>query len=102
MSRPNKPKDNAVAERFIKTFKEHKLNGMTIEQWLLNSYNQNPNFRNTRSVLNKFVKSLNSKKNKKSLKTSPQRHDNQLSKTSMLMIEPKYSQSVLNAFRGRF
>ena len=26
MSRANTPKDNAVAERFMRTFKEHKIN----------------------------------------------------------------------------
>ena len=32
MSRENTPMDNAVAERFLKTFKEHRVNGMTIKQ----------------------------------------------------------------------
>ena len=32
MSRDNTPTDNAVAERFMRTFKEHKINGKIIEQ----------------------------------------------------------------------
>ena len=35
MSRANTPKDNAVADRFMRTFKEHKVNGMTFQQQLL-------------------------------------------------------------------
>lgn len=32
MSRENTPTDNAVAERFMRTFKEHQVNGKTFEQ----------------------------------------------------------------------
>lgn len=32
MSRANTPKDNAVAERFMRTFKEHKINDTTFQQ----------------------------------------------------------------------
>lgn len=32
MSRANKPKDNAVVERFMRTLKEHQVKGKTFEQ----------------------------------------------------------------------
>lgn len=100
MSRKNTPTDNAVAERFMKTFKEHRVDGMSMKQWLLYPYNQNPDFKNTRSVLNKFIKSLN--KNKKSFKISTQRHDNQSSNASMLMIEPKHTKAFSRHFGDDF
>lgn len=34
MSRENTPTDNAVAERFMKTFKNHRIYGATIEEEL--------------------------------------------------------------------
>jgi putative transposase len=34
MSRANTPKDNPVAERFMRTFKEHKINNKTFQQEL--------------------------------------------------------------------
>jgi hypothetical protein len=98
MSRENTPTDNAVAERFMKTFKEHKINGITIEDLLTRYTLKNPNFRNSRSILNQYVESLNEKPNKKSLQLSPERHDKQLSMASMLMAEPTYSK----AFSERF
>lgn len=51
-----------------------------------------PNFRSYRSVLNEYIRSLNGKPNKKS-KTSPQRHDRDVSVAASLMTEPKYTQS---------
>ena len=32
MSRANKPKDNEVVERFIRTLKEHKINDRTLQE----------------------------------------------------------------------
>ena len=32
MSRVNTPKDNPVAERFMRTFKEHQINGRTFHK----------------------------------------------------------------------
>lgn len=32
MPRENTPTDNAVAERFMRTFKKHLINGKTFEQ----------------------------------------------------------------------
>lgn len=66
MSRENTPTDNAVAERFMKTFKEHKVQGLTIEQYLLHCLLDNPEFKHSRSVMNQYVKSFNNKPNRKS------------------------------------
>ena len=52
---------------------------MTIEQLLINCFQQNPDFKNSRSLLNQFVKSLNKKQNKKSLQLSKDRHDKNFS-----------------------
>ena len=98
MSRENTPTDNAVAERFMKTFKEHRLNCQTIQEWLLDSFSQNPDFRNSRSVLNKFVKSLNNTQNKKSTLMPPERHDKRSSVASLLMREPKHPKAFSKHF----
>lgn len=98
MSRENTPTDNAVAERFMKTFKEHKLEGKTIQEYLIDSFAQNPNFKNSRAILDKFVKSLNEKQNKKSQKTSPESHDIRSTTASMFMAEPKYPKAFSKHF----
>jgi transposase InsO family protein/integrase len=102
MSRENTPTDNAVAERFMKTFKEHKINGVTIEDLLTGYTLENPNFRNSRSILNQYVKSLNEKPNKKSFQLSPERHDKQSSTASMLMAEPTYPKAFSKHFGDDF
>jgi integrase len=102
MSRENTPTDNAVAERFMKTFKEHKIDGITIEDRLTQCTLENPNFRNSRSVLNQYVKSLNKKPNKKSLHLSPERHDKQTFMASMLMTEPTYPRAFSKHFGNDF
>ena len=92
MARENTPTDNSVAERFMRTFKEHKIHGTTIEERLSNNLVIEPNFRSYRAVLNEYVKSLNSKPNRKSI-TAPQKHDKDVSTAAMLMADPKYSQA---------
>jgi len=98
MSRENTPTDNAVAERFMRTFKEHKIDGITIEDLLTQCILENPNFRNSRSILNQYVKSLNEKPNKKSLPLSPEKHDKQSSTAAMLMAEPTYPKAFSKHF----
>ena len=46
---------------FRRTFKEHSLDEMTIKPGLVNSYNQNLDFKSIRSELNRFVKSVTNK-----------------------------------------
>ncbi len=103
MSRENTPTDNAVAERFMKTFKEHKIDGITIEDLLTQCILENPNFRNSRSILNQYVRSLNEKPNRKSLTLSPEKYDKQSSMAAMLMAEPAYPkhfQNILGTISG--
>ena len=51
MARENTPTDNSVAERFMRTFKQHKIYNTTIEEKLSNRIAIDPNFRSFRAVL---------------------------------------------------
>lgn len=88
MSRENTPTDNSVAERFMRTFKNHKIYNTTIEEKLSNSIAIEPNFKSYRATLNSYVNSLNGKPNKKSA-TPPYKHDMDVSTAFMLMVAPK-------------
>ena len=57
MARENTPTDNSVAERFMRTFKQHKIYNTTIEEKLSNSIAIDPNFRSYRATLNRYVNS---------------------------------------------
>ena len=94
MSRANTPKDNPVAERFMRTFKEHKIDNKTFQQELFHQIEINSRFRGYRRIFNLYVKDLDLKPNAKSKITSPERHDTDAQVASMLMTEPKFS----NAF----
>lgn len=54
MSRENTPTDNAVAERFMRTFKEHQVNGKTYEQVIQESLILGS--KSYRSITNLFIK----------------------------------------------
>ena len=98
MSRPSKPKDNPVAERFMRTFKEHKIDGRTFQEELFYQLENNSKFRGYRKIFNLYVKSLNLKPNKKSQKKSPDQYDIDSSTASMLMIEPKHSKAFSDLY----
>jgi hypothetical protein len=66
MSRKGKPKDNPVAERFMRTFKEHKIKDRTFQEELFYQIEVNSKFQGYRKVFNEYVKSLNLKPNGKS------------------------------------
>lgn len=86
MSRENTPTDNTVGDRFIRTFKEHKIHGITIEEQLQTYLLIDPNFKSFRSLTNQYIKSLNQKPNRKSFnRMSPQKHDTNSSTVSMLI-----------------
>jgi integrase len=93
MSRENTPTDNAVAERFIRTFKEHKIDNKTFQQELLHQIEINSRFRGYRRIFNLYVKDLGLKPNAKSKTRSPERYDMDAQVASMLMTEPKYSKA---------
>ena len=90
MSRENTPTDNAVAERFMRTFKEHKINGKIIEQEIQEALLANLGSKKYSNITNNFCKSVNQKPNKKSYKISPKKHDKNVSAASLLMCEPPY------------
>jgi transposase InsO family protein len=93
MSRANTPKANPVAERFIRTFKEQKINGRTFQQELFYQIEINSKFKGYRKVFNLVVKSINLKPNSKSGKKSPKKYDTDASTAAMLMVEPTYSKA---------
>ena len=102
MTRENTPTDNAVAERFMRTFKEHtdEKNGLplTISEQMFSHITTNPEFRSSRSVLNKYVKSLNKRPNKKTILTSPERYDMEARVASQLMVEPEHPKAFSTHF----
>lgn len=102
MSRANKPKDNPVAERFMRTFKEHKINGKTFQEELFSQIEINSQFKGYRKFFNLYVKSIDLKPNTKSQKRSPEQHDNESSTAAMLMIEPQYSKSFSTHYGDDF
>ena len=93
MSRANTPKDNPVAERFMRTFKEHKINGKTFQQELFYQIEINSKFKGYRRVFNLFTKNVNFKPNRKSGNKSPNKYDTDASTAAMLMVEPTYSKA---------
>ena len=102
MSRVNKPKDNAVVERFMRTFKEHKINNKTFQEELFNQIEINSKFKGYRKIFNLYVRSLNLKPNKKSFDKSPEQQDLDASVASMLMVEPIYSKAFSEQFGSDF
>lgn len=102
MSRANSPKDNAVAERFIRTFKEHKIDDKTFQEELLSQLEMNSKFKGYRKIFNRYVKNLDLKPNTKSKMKSPEQHDNDSRVASMLMVEPKYSKALSELYGTDF
>jgi transposase InsO family protein len=94
MSRPNTLTDNGVAKRYMRTFKEHKVNGKIFEQIVQESFLSGS--KSYRRTVNIFIKSVNNRPNKKSLLKSPERHDTDVIVASTLMNEPLYTKHILN------
>lgn len=102
MSRANTPKDNAVAERFMLTFKEHKINNKTFQQELFYQIKINSRFRGYRRIFNLYVKDLGLKPNTKSKMMSPERFDTDAQVASMLMSEPNYFKAFSEVYGTDF
>ena len=83
------PKITRFAERFIRAFKEHKINNKTLQQELFHQIEINSKFRGYRKIFNFYVKDLDLKPNTKSKIMSPERLDTDAQIASMLMTEPK-------------
>ena len=96
MSRSRTPTDNPVAERFMRTFKEHKINGKIIEQSIQEAFLLEA--KSYRKIISTYVHSLNKKPNKKSLLKSPHRYDNESITASFLMCEPLYPKAFTERF----
>ena len=98
MSRMNTPTDNAVAERYMRTFKEFRLRNRTLQEYFYEELELKGEIKSCRKSVNQYVKGLNGTPNKKSLFKSPEQHDKHVSVASMLMVEPIHSK----AFSERF
>lgn len=91
MFRPNTPTDNALAERFLRSFKEHKINQNTILDTITNELITNSKIISYRAIVRKYVDSINKVSKKKSNKKASIKNDKDAFTASMLMTEPKYS-----------
>ena len=96
MSRPGTPKDNAVMERYMRTFKNHKILRNTIQDEFDQALSIQPQFKSYRKIINKFIKSLNEKINKKSFPETPNNKDKRIERTSQLMLDPLYTKAFSN------
>jgi hypothetical protein len=93
MSRASKPRDNSVAERFMRTFKEHVINKKTFQEELFYQIEINSKFKGYRKFFNLYVRDINRKPNKKSKSKSPKQSDSDSTTASMLMVEPIHSKA---------
>jgi integrase/transposase InsO family protein len=100
MSRENTPTDNGVAERFMRTFKGHQIDGKIIEQAiqetiLLDTISESKSYR---TIVNSYVESINKKPNRKSFLKGPERYDMDVSSASTFMREPLYPKAFSEHF----
>lgn len=75
MAREKTSTDNAVAERFMRTVKQHRIHNTTLEERLSTEIAINSRFNSYRACLNEYVKSVNKKPNKKSSFKGPESHN---------------------------
>jgi integrase/transposase InsO family protein len=97
MSRRATPKDNPVSERFMRTFKEHKLEDKTIQEYIFQELEKGP-IKSYKKIVNKYVASLNQSPNSKTFKESAERHDTNVSAASMLMVDPIHTKAFSPLF----
>lgn len=83
MSRENRPTDNAVAARFMPTFKEHQIAVSTFEQAIQEFIISGA--KPCRTILNIFIQSLNNRTNKKTLLKNPERQHKDVLAASLLI-----------------
>jgi len=102
MSRENTPTDNSVAERFMRTFKQHQIYGKNIYQTIEEAILSDPEFKSYKSVFNLFVKSINRTPNSKSFLKSPKRHDMDVSTASIFMEQPLHPKAFSERFGADF
>ena len=102
MSREGKPKDNCVMERFVRTFKEHKIGGLTLEQRLNGEFINDPDFKAYRRLMTRYINSINNKANRKTAPESPLIKDKRVSTANLLMAKPIYTKAFSERFGEDF
>ena len=98
MSRKRTPKDNAVMERFVRTFKEHRINGIKIQDQLDAELYYDPNFSSFKKIINQYVKSLNETVNKKTSPDTPKIAYEKVQNASRVMYPPIYTKAFSEVF----
>lgn len=93
MSRRSTPKDNAVMERFVRTFKEHRIDGIKIQDKLDAEIFYDPKFLSFRKLISQYVKSLNQRVNKKTSPYTPVTAYKQNKMASKLMSPPVHTKA---------
>jgi len=96
MSRENTPTDNAVAERFMRKFKDHLIDGVKLQEALFNC-----EFRFRQTILRKYVENLNRTSNSQTAQKGSGIANNRVTVASMLMRDPKAHKSILRVSRRR-
>jgi integrase len=77
----------------MRTFKEHTIYNMTIEEEISGALAIESNFHSYRACLNKYVRSLNNKPNSKA-KAGPHKQDTHAVTATMLMLEPNHPKAT--------
>lgn len=98
MSRCRTPKDNAVMERFVRTFKEHRINGIKIQDQLDAELYYDSNFSSFKKLVNQYIKSLNNTVNKKTESETPKKAYDSVQNASRLMYPPIYTKAFSQVF----
>ena len=101
MSRQSTPTDNAVAERFMRTFKEHQFEGFTLQETLCN-YDQLKTRKSPQSTVKEYTQSLNKTVNKKSKKETPETRYLRTNTASKLMRDPKHTKAFSTRDEGYY
>lgn len=84
MSRENTPTDNAVVERFMRTFKDHLIDGVKLQEALFNC-----EFKSCKTIRRKYVENLNRTPNNQTAQKGSGIANNRVTVASMLMRDTK-------------
>ena len=99
MSRQNTPTDNAVAERFMRTFKEYRFEGFTLQETLC-SYDQLKTRKSPQSIVREYIQNLNKTANKKSKRETSETRYLKAKIASTLMRDPKHPKAFSTPYGG--
>ena len=101
MSRENTPTDNSVVERLNRTLKECKINGVVLQDAIFNISKVNSR-KAYRPTVNRYVKFLNEKPNKKTLGIPPKLKDQEVDIAYNFMADPLYPKAYSKHFGGDY